>query len=76
MEEGERAPPPGQVGERHLVFGSVEIGLEIVNPKFVEFAEDNVTRTVGDKADPIIEGLAPSAFPQVAAARSGGNLLE
>src|SRR5437016_4887426 len=56
--ECERPPTHRNIGERERVFGRVEVGVEIVNAEFVEVAKDDVTRAIGNKAGPVIEGLA------------------
>ena len=61
-EEGERAPAGGQFGEGERVHGRVHLGLEVVDPEFVEVAEDDVARAVGDEAGPVVEGLAVVAL--------------
>jgi hypothetical protein len=57
-EEGESAPAFGEVGEGEFVFWGVDVRFEIVNPEFVEVAEDDVARAIRDEAGPVVEGLA------------------
>jgi hypothetical protein len=47
----------GQVREREPVNRLVELGVEVVDPEFVEVAEDDVRRAVGDEVQPVVEGL-------------------
>ena len=57
-EEGERPPALRQFGQFQLVDRSIHLGFEIEDPEFVEIAQHDVARPVGDEAGPVFEGLA------------------
>ena len=57
-EEGERPPALRQFGQFELVDRGIHLGFEIEDPEFVEIAQHDVARPVGNEARPVFEGLA------------------
>jgi hypothetical protein len=56
-EEGEGVVAGGEFLESEFVEGFVEVDVEVVDPEFIEVAEDGVLGAVGDEFDPVVEGL-------------------
>ena len=67
-EEVQRGAAGGEVAGEELFEGVEELGVEVVDPEFVEVAEDDVGRAAGDDVGPVIEGLVIVLF-EVCAAR-------
>ena len=64
----EGADAAGQVRQFDAIDGIEELGVEVVNPEFIEVAEDDVGRALRDDVAPVVEGLIV-VFLQVRAAR-------
>jgi hypothetical protein len=56
-EESEGSPPGWEIANGDFIFGSVDVGLEVVNPELIEVAEDDVAGTIWDEAGPVVKGL-------------------
>ena len=61
-QEGERSPTRRQFGNGQRVHRGIHLRLEVIDAELVKVAEDNVARAVGDKAGPVVEGLAVVAL--------------